>query len=97
MKQTCYALVCVLALAVGVSAKDAPALSEVDRLKAENFQLRVTVAQLTATVQDRERRLQEIALSAEQARLVDAFRVALKAKPDAVFDWQTLTFQEPKK
>jgi len=78
--------------AQGTPPAIASALSDVQRLKAENFQLRVEVAQLRATLADRETRLLETQLSQEQRTLVEEFRVTLRAGPNEVFDWKTLTF-----
>src|SRR3990167_704398 len=74
------------------SAEMPGALSAVQTLKAENFQLRVEVAHLRATLADRETRLLETQLSQEQRTLIEEFRVTLRAGPDEVFDWKTLTF-----
>lgn len=80
---------------------DAPAvvlaLTAEQKLKAENFQLKVQIAQLTATVQDREQRLASMQLSAEQAALIEEFRAVLKPEKDATFDWRSLTFTAPPK
>lgn len=70
-------------------APPAPAaLSEVDRLKAENLRLRF------ALLQQQEQQLREAAqkLEAERVTLEAAFRTALRAAPDATFNWQTLQF-----
>lgn len=85
------ALLLLCLTGVGI-AQDAPVLSEVQRLKAENFQLTIEVAQLKATLAERENRLLSIDLSLRQTALVDEFRATLKAAPTATFNWSTLTF-----
>ncbi len=82
---------------IHLSAEDKKELSEVQKLKAENFQLRVQVAQLTATLQDRENRIKSAELTDEQSKLVEEFKKALKAKDNEVFDWPTLSFKLPNK
>lgn len=67
-------------------------LTEVQKLKAENFQLRVQLAQCNATISDREARLKSAELTAEQQNLLNEFRIQLKANEKDTFDWTTLTF-----
>lgn len=90
-------LIVGLLVTLAVSSLAEERLSEVQRLKAENFQLKVQVAQLQATLADREARLRSIELSAVQAGLVEEFRHTLQADTDDVFDWRTLTFTTPEK
>lgn len=96
-------MLCLVLLCAGLaSAADAPsvvptALTAEQKLKAENFQLRVQLAQLTATLHDRENRLRSVEMSAEQQTLIEEFRAVLKPEKDAQFDWRSLTFTAPPK
>lgn len=66
----------------------APALSETQRLKAENLRLRFVL------LQQEEQRLREAVARLEEERvaLEAAFRQTLKASPGQTFNWQTLSF-----
>lgn len=90
-------LTIVLCTGCPSSGQTATQLSEVQHLKAENFQLRLQIAQLRATLADRENRLASVELSATQVALVEEFRRALRADKDEVFDWATLAFRKPTK
>jgi hypothetical protein len=68
-------------------------LTEVQKLKAENFNLKVKIAQLNATLQDRENKLLSVELSNEQTKLLEEFRKQLKANEKQEFDWSTLSFK----
>jgi chemotaxis protein histidine kinase CheA len=72
---------------------DTTSLSELQRLKAELLQAKIVIAQLRATLADREARLASIELTQEQEKLVEEFRRALNADPMSPFDWTTLTFR----
>lgn len=78
------------------SSQESLKLSELQLLKADNFKLRVQVEQLKAQLLDREAKLKSIELTNEQAKLVEEFRIELKADPTDVFDWNTLTFNRAK-
>jgi hypothetical protein len=86
----------------GNAAKAVPALTAEQQLKAENFRLKVEVAQLKATLADRESRLASAALSDEQVKLAAEFVAAMGGAPGDTWDWQTMTLKraakpEPKK
>jgi hypothetical protein len=66
-----------------------PALSELQRLKAENHKLKITVAQLQAQTN-------ECVLNGERSLLTDEFMKTLGGKPGEMFDWNTLTIQKEK-
>ena len=68
-------------------------LTELQKLKAENFQLRVKLGQCSASLSDRENRLLSIELTNEQNNLVNEFRETLKASQDDKFDWACLCFK----
>src|SRR3954470_12181284 len=51
---------CFIVITTGSLRAEDKQLTEVQKLKAENLKLKVEVAQLTATLQDRENRLKEI-------------------------------------
>lgn len=72
-------------------------LTEVQKLKAENFQLKIQVAQLRVTVSDRETKLAQFELTIEQQKLVDEFRKQLNADEKDTFNWTTLKFDSPGK
>jgi hypothetical protein len=62
-------------------------LTSEQKLKAENFQLKVQLAQCTTS-------LNNGSLTVEQQKLISEFREKLKAGPDDEFDWSTLTFKK---
>lgn len=82
-------LVLVLALPVGASGT----LSETERLRADNLKLRIALL----NAQQRELQQAAEALERERIELEAAFRLSLKADPNMVFNWNTYTFEEPKK
>ena len=86
------AIIVICGLGQAAAAAD---LTDMQKLQAENFQLKVQVAQLRATLADREGRLASVELSAQQAALVEEFRKTLKAEMTDVFDWATLRFRKP--
>jgi hypothetical protein len=63
-------------------------LSEVQKLRAENFRLRVQVTQL-------ETRIKDIEYVAEGQKLVEEFRKVLHADEKDTFDWSTFKFSKP--
>lgn len=65
------------------------------RRDAENFKLRVEIAQLRATVVDLEMRLLSHELTSEQKRLEAKFRAEEEVASSAAFDWDTLEFKRP--
>jgi hypothetical protein len=73
--------------------KPAPTLTAEQKLKADLFKAKVEIAQLRATVADRENRLAEATLSAEQAALAAEFVTALGGKPGDEWDWQAMTLK----
>ena len=72
-------------------------LTSEQKLRAENFQLKVTIAQLRSQLQERDNKLASLELTTEQQKLLDEFRKQLNAKEDEVFDWNTLTFKPKSK
>jgi predicted nuclease with TOPRIM domain len=68
-------------------------LTELQKLKVENFQLKVSLTQCNATVSDRENRLKSIELTNEQSKLIEEFRKTLKADDKQEFDWTNLSFK----
>jgi hypothetical protein len=75
-----------------------PVLSDFQKLQAENFQLRVALAQAQAQIADRDAKLASFELTARQMTLVEEFRKTLGGSPSARFDWATMKFiEEPKK
>jgi hypothetical protein len=74
-----------------------PELTELSKLKAENFQLKIQVTQCRVDVNDREAKLASVSLSSEQLKLIEEFRKELKADKEDEFDWQTLTFKKKAK
>ena len=71
-------------------------LNEIQKLKAENFQLRIKLAQCNAEKQDKENKIQSIELTNEQNKLIEEFRNQLGAKAEEKFDWNCLCFTPPK-
>lgn len=72
-------------------------LTEIQKLKAENFLLKVELVKIRATLQDRENKLASIELTNEQNALVEEYRKELQANKDDVFDWSALNFHPPTK
>lgn len=70
-------------------------LTEIQRLKAENFKLKVQLTQCQATVNDRENKLSSFELTKEQNELVNEFRKTLGALDSEIFDWSCLCFKPP--
>lgn len=73
--------------------KEEAKLTEIQKLKAENFQLKVQLAQARATIADRENRILSIELSNEQLVLEKEFRERLKPNEKDKFDWSSLSFK----
>lgn len=82
------------AVGLGVALAADSELSDLQQLKAENFRLRVHVAELRATLADREARLASMELSQLQTALVEEFRKTVGSGPSATFDWTTLRFKD---
>lgn len=74
-----------------------PELSELSKLKIENFQLKVALTQCRVDLTDRESKLASSNLSSEQLKLVEDLRAELKAGKDDKFNWETLKFEKVKK
>lgn len=89
-------LLVLLCIAITTGNLNAQELNETQKLKAENFLLKVELAKARATVADRDNKLASIELTNEQQKLVEEFRKALKADEKDLFDWTTLTFSKPK-
>ena len=64
-------------------------LTELQKLKVENFKLRVTVAQLNATIVDRNNELLGIQLTKEQLALTAELEASA---PAHTFDWDKAEF-----
>jgi hypothetical protein len=62
-------------------------LSDMQKLKADNHKLKITVAQLQA-------QLNECSLNGERTVLTEEFMKTLGGKPGEFFDWNTLTIQK---
>lgn len=75
-----------------LSAQD-KSLTELQKLKAENFQLKIQIAQLKATIQDKENKIASYELTAEQLKLIEEFRKQLDANEKDTFDWSCLCFK----
>ncbi len=71
-------------------------LTSEQKLKKENFELKVQNAQLLATLQDRENRLRSVELSQERADLLADFSKTLNCADGEAVNWQTLTCEAPK-
>lgn len=69
----------------------APALSEVQRLRADNLKLRVALLQ----AQQRELAQAAEALERERLTLEAEFRAVLTPPDGSTFNWQTLSFDSP--
>lgn len=82
----------LLLLALSASAQT-PALSEIDRLKAENHLLKVQVAQLQSLYAQAQEKMALTSLQSERSQLVEEFRKTLKVDATQEFDWTTLTFK----
>ena len=87
VKRSIATTILILLLAAPAWAQDKdtsaePKLSEVQVLRADLFKAKVEIAQLRATLADRESRLASLELSAEQAKLAAEFLATLKA-PEA--------------
>lgn len=77
-------------------ASGAPSLSELDHLKAENHVLKVQVLQLQEQLTAAQVKLQTLALSQEQMQLETQFKTALTPADGAVWNWNTLSFDQLK-
>lgn len=85
-----FSLICILVLLSIAYANENRELSELSKLKAENFKLRTQLVQCSIKVQD-------TSLASEQAQLIDQFRKELNADNEQVFDWNSLTFNSKSK
>ena len=90
-----FMTVALLLVAATAWAQDGPQLSAEQKLKADLFKARVEIAQLRATLADRESRLASAELSAEQAKLAAEFLAAFKAPAGSTWDWATMTVKLP--
>jgi hypothetical protein len=70
-------------------------LPELLAVKLDLWETRVALATAHATIADREARLRSLELTADQAALLAACREVCGASPDAVWQPETRTFQEP--
>jgi hypothetical protein len=68
-------------------------VSELQRLKVENLQLKIALAQANATIADRDAKLASLTLSQEQASLRADILKTLNAKEGDDVDWATLTLK----
>jgi hypothetical protein len=75
--------------------KEEKKLTEIQKLKAENLSLKIEVAQLKAAIYQKDNQLSSLMLTAEQAGLLEEFRIQLGADKDDKFDWKALTFSKP--
>lgn len=82
-----------VALMLAFGQEAIPKLTEVAQLKAELHEMRVRLAQCSATVADREARLASFELMAERTALEKEFRELLKPADGATFDWKTKVFE----
>lgn len=89
---TLFSFTAIIAQEESKPKTEVASLSELQQLKAENFQLKVQLAQCSATVADRENRLKSVELSSEQLKLEKEFREQLHAKETDKFDWTNLSF-----
>jgi len=71
-------------------AQTGTALPALQQLKAENFKLKLELAKTKALLADREWRLSQVALSAEQTTLVQEFRRSLNFDESCTWDWESL-------
>ena len=70
-----------------------PVLSELSRLKADNFKLKVQLTQCNVSLNDRNAKIASSDLTAEQQKLVIEFKKELGITDEEVaFNWDTLTF-----
>jgi hypothetical protein len=67
-------------------------LSEIQKLKAENFKLRVELAKAKALIADRDNKILSLELSNEQQKLLEEFKQALEPKDGTIFDWDKLAY-----
>jgi hypothetical protein len=72
------------------------ALSEVDRLKAENHVLRVQVLSLQEQLAAAQVKIQAAALDKEQAQLEQSFKTELSPADGSRFNWSTFQFEAAK-
>jgi predicted nuclease with TOPRIM domain len=79
-----------VSIPVSLRAEDKKELTELQKLKAENFKLKVQLVQLNATLQDRENKLASIELTQEQAKLNEEFIKQLGCKKDESLNWDSL-------
>lgn len=70
----------------------APQLTEIQKLRAENLQLKVAVTQLRLALAQREAETAAAQLDQQRLALEQEFRRTLKAGPSDTFDWQKLIF-----
>lgn len=84
----------LLLLSVGLAGQ--AKLSEVETLKAENLKLKAQLVELQRALAQAQLDQSTRELNEQRAQLETAFRVTLQAPADAVFNWQTLTFEAPK-
>ena len=68
----------VIMIVITVKAQDNKQLSEISKLRAENFKLKA--------------QLNQCSLTTEQNILISTFRKELNAKDSDSFDWSSLTF-----
>jgi hypothetical protein len=94
----CVMVVCVMAFASVASAQspaDKPVLTELQQAKADLFKYQVEIAQLRATLAERESRLASVELSAKQKALADEFLRSAKAPPGSTWDWGAMAPKLP--
>ena len=97
MKPLVTMLILLLLTAAPALAQDKPAtpdvpkLTEVQTLKASLFKAKVEIAQLRATLADRENRLAAAELTKEQEALAAEFLAQTGAGAADSWDWATMT------
>ena len=72
-----------------------PTLTELQKAKADILALKVQVAQLRATLADRENKLASYDLTKEQAALAEEFLKQTKAPKGWAWDWQKMAPYDP--
>lgn len=94
----CVMVVCVIAVASVASAQspaDKPVLTELQQAKADLFKAQVEIAQLRATLAERESRLASVELSAKQKALADEFLLSAQAPSGSTWDWAAMAPKLP--
>lgn len=72
-------------------------LTEIQKLKSDNYILRVKLTQCSVTVSDRDAKLASLILQSEQSSLVEEFRKQLNAEKNSTYDWDCHCFKSNSK